>query len=186
MVNWKKHLLILILIALLQFFLYDIVAWLYLKNIEHTIEDIVNKNDVIYSAGEYKPFFERNNISNNGWEKAFNNISNYKFAIIREEGGYLEEIYFTKKGTKEIFKYNGNKIVYHSTEEDYPSELSMIFVYVALLLFGIGVIHFHLRNGSFWTFNVFRYERIDCEKILEFYGAGIGIIWMIVSAIRLR
>lgn len=160
------------------------MAWVYLKKIQNSIKVIAANQDKIYVDGNCRPLFQKYPTVNKGWGDELDEIKDYKFAIISSKNNHTEEIYYTKIGSKEKLIYNGNKLISHNIEEDFPRKSILFLPGITLILFMIGAITFRLRIGSFNMIDALRSELKPLEKIISLYGLGTIFITCIIMFMK--
>ncbi len=179
-----KHFFILLIIFIVQISLPSLTAWSYLRIVEYNIQNNFYSDRIVYHSGEYVPLFVKHVNLNNDWENEIKELISYYVVIVKKNGNFTDEIYYTKNGREEIVRYRGNKIIEHSTNKDYPADSLLLLPFFSLAILLIGAIKYHFRTGTYTTFANFFYVLNENESIFRLYGLGMIVITILSMIIQ--
>ena len=180
----SKHIFILLIIFVIQISLPSLTAWSYLKITDYNINKKNDPDQIIYHSGEYIPIFSKHVNLNNGWQNETKELTNYYIVIVKKNGTFIDEVYYTKNGREEALRYQGNRIIEHSTNKDYPSDSLLILPFIAMGILFIGIVKYHFRTGTYTTVANLFYDFTEDEKVLRLYSFGMIIIAILSMIIK--
>lgn len=183
-IRYKIHIPIICIILVLQFFVMDMVAFLYLKIIENRVDRVQPTDLQFFKEGEYIPIYERNPMEKASWRKSLEDLSDYKFVLVREHESKVEEIYYTKNGFKKKLVYDGDRIKSSHRVTDYPGDVFLALPFIGVLLFIYTCIHFRLRTGEWTIIGQLRQPLSNKEKTYIIYAITILFSFIVFSPLK--